>query len=150
MPLLLPVFTRCTRRVGTALVILWLGMGPGWTAEPYEPQEGDPLLEPWRLRTYPEMTGLGADCMTESSDGALWFGTSETFWRYDGFDWADHPTPLISGGSAKTLCRAADGSLYAGGPWGIIVWRGGEWSRVFPAERPGFAAVRKLVHGREG
>ncbi len=145
-----PASTFCTRLHRRVLVALLFGATWCAGSVPYQPEPGDPLLEPWRLRTFPQLSGLGAECMAEGSDGTLWFGTAETVWSYDGFEWSEHPIQLIAGGSPKTFCPGPDRSLYAGGSWGIIVLRDGEWTRFFPSERRGFADIRKLIMGRDG
>ena len=66
-------------------------------SEPYEPVYVDPLTEPWRLRTFPELNGLGAQCVAEGRDGAMWFGTLDGVWSYDGFDWVRHTGPGVPG-----------------------------------------------------
>jgi len=68
-------------------VILALGRIVCLGASPYKPASGDPMLEPWRWRTFPELNGLDAQCMTEGADGTIWFGTAEGLWSYDGIEW---------------------------------------------------------------
>jgi len=51
--------------------------------QPYTPTFADPLLEPWRWRHEEALAGLGALCMDEARDGALWFGCVGSVAHYD-------------------------------------------------------------------
>jgi PAS domain S-box-containing protein len=119
-------------------------------AAPYQPVYGDPLLEPWRWRTFPELSGLGAQCIAEGADGTLWFGTADGIWSFDGTDWVYHSNEKISGGSVTTLCRGLDGTLYAGGRWGINQFRDGKWTSLFPPSRKRFGELRKITVAPDG
>ena len=132
--------------VGLALFLA----GRGAAAEPYRPAFSDPLEEPWRWRSFPELSGLGAQCLAEAADGSIWFGTVDGAWSYDGFDWASHSTLEGLSGGVATFCRASDGTLHAGGRWGIRRLEGTSWSRAFPPQGRSFGEVRRLLAGRDG
>lgn len=70
------------------IAVLALGSLPCPGARPYQPVNGDPMLEPWRWRTFPELSGLGARCMAEGTNGTIWFGLNEGVWCYDGLQWS--------------------------------------------------------------
>ena len=55
--------------------------------EPYTPHHSNPLLEPWRWRSFPKIGGQELQCLAEDRDGNLWFGTQDGIWRYDGLEW---------------------------------------------------------------
>ena len=52
------------------LVFLLLGCGlmDGAGVEPFRPRRADPLHERWRHSIIPELSGQGAQCMTEGRD----------------------------------------------------------------------------------
>ena len=58
--------------------------------QPYTPVHPDPFLEPWRWRVFPELIGLGLECMAEDSVGNMWFGVSDGAVRYDGITWTHY------------------------------------------------------------
>jgi hypothetical protein len=72
------------------LWLLGLAMGPvapARASQPFHPTLADPVVEPWRWRTFPELSGLGLQCLTEGKDGTMWFGTADGAWSYDGLQW---------------------------------------------------------------
>ena len=136
---------RRTGRCGLwlALGVLLSGLAPTPAVAPYRPVPEDPLLEPWRWSTFPELNGLNAQCVTEGTDGRMWFGTPEGVWEFDGIHWAFHPTGLLPGN--VTLCPGPGGSLLASGRRGIARFADGRWERLFPATDLPFGEVRKLT-----
>jgi signal transduction histidine kinase len=100
------------------------------SAQPYEPVQGDPLHEPWRWRTYLDVSGLDVQCMAESPDGTMWFGTANGLWSYDGIDWMRHDTDNSVGRIVTTLTIAADGTLFAGGDAGVGQFSDGQWTQL--------------------
>lgn len=141
---------RKTVRCGwwLALGALVGGLASAPAAAPYRPVAEDPLLEPWRWSTFPELNGLNAQCVTEGTDGRMWFGTPEGVWEFDGVNWAFHPTSLLAGN--VTLCPGPGGSLLACGRSGIVRFAGGRWERLFPETALPFGEVRKLALGPRG
>jgi signal transduction histidine kinase/ligand-binding sensor domain-containing protein len=123
-------------------------------SRPYAPVVGDPLLEPWRWRTFPDLSGLDVQCMTEGADGTIWFGTANGLWSYDGFDWVKHSDNV--GRIVMTLFCDANGVLYAGGGWGISRLSNGKWTRLFTSHADTRIVntvdipVRKLACARDG
>ncbi len=119
-------------------------------SEPYQPSYVDPLTEPWRLRIFPELTGLGAQCMAEAADGTKWFGTIDGVWSYDGFDWVRHTGPGRPE-EGDSICVGPGAEVFVAANTQIFQIQDGEWSRLFP---PGSdqvrLEVRKLVSGRDG
>ncbi|HLP76018.1 MAG TPA: hypothetical protein VK327_03805, partial [Candidatus Paceibacterota bacterium] len=75
-----------------AAMTLLAGGVRGFCSKPFEPLADDPMLEPWRWRVFPELSGLGAQCMAEGADGTIWFGAPEGVWAYNGLSWIWHPT----------------------------------------------------------
>jgi PAS domain S-box-containing protein len=119
-------------------------------AEPFRPRLADPILEPWRWRTFPDLSGLGAECAVEDAEGTLWFGTPAGVWSYDGFRWVNHLSEGHRGGNAMTLCLDREGALYVGGGSRIDRLHRGVWTRALPRAGPGFAEVRKLATASDG
>ena len=108
------------------------------------------MLEPWRWRTFPELTGLDAQCMAEGADGTMWFGTFNGLWSYDGIEWGRHSTNEIVGRFVTAICSQANGSVCVGGEWGISQFSNGIWTRLLSASGTRFAAIRKLATGPDG
>ncbi|PTY03651.1 hypothetical protein DB347_20670 [Opitutaceae bacterium EW11] len=122
-------------------------------AKPYKPVFGDALLEPWRWRAFPELSGLVVQCMAEDADGKMWFGTANGLWSYDGIDWVRQANEV--GNDVTALCIRPDGHLFVGGGWGISEHQGGRWTRLFPAHAsrmpdPGEYPIRGFACGRDG
>lgn len=122
---------------------------------PYQPTFGDPLLERWRWRTFPELSGLDAQCIAEGADGTMWFGTANGLWSYDGFEWARHTANGIVGHIVMSICRHPDGTLYVGGGWGISQLSDGKWSRLLSASGGRIIdiediPIKKLALGLDG
>ena len=138
------------RIVAVLLVVLTLGSLACFGATPYQPVIGDAMLEPWRWRTFSELSGRNAQCMAEGADGTLWFGTAEGIWSFNGIDWSYHANDKVGGGSVTTLCVGPDGILYAGGRWGISRFGDGQWTRLFPVSRKRFGELRKLAIAPDG
>ncbi|MDP6040717.1 MAG: two-component regulator propeller domain-containing protein, partial [Candidatus Latescibacteria bacterium] len=101
----------------TSMLVL-LALTNCWAVQPYTPVHPDPVLEPWRWRSFPELKGLGLQCLAEDRNGNIWFGINHGVMRYDGINWTSYPTSL-SGGPVQSLCATRDGRLYAGTALGI-------------------------------
>lgn len=136
--------------LGLALVLL-LGHPAVHGARPYQPVGADPLREPWRWRTYHELRGLDLQRMVEGPDGTMWFGTGDGLASYDGIAWkrelADNNAFI---GWVAAICFEADGSLVAGGWWGLSRFHNGRWERLFPAIGLRAPDVRDLVVAPDG
>lgn len=133
-----------------ALGILAFGSKPCLGAKPFQPVYGDPLLEPWRWRTFPELSGLDVQCMADGADGTMWFGTYNGLWSYDGFDWDRHSTNEVADRFVTALCIEPNGSVYVGGERGISQFSQGNWTRLISASGSRFAAIRRFTTGPDG
>jgi signal transduction histidine kinase/ligand-binding sensor domain-containing protein len=101
--------------------------------EAYEPIRPDPLLEPWRWTSFPELKGMGLRCIAEGTDGCMWFGVNDGVLGYDGLTWRPYtPADGLHGVPVNALASAPDGSIYAGTPAGISRFADGVWHRVWP------------------
>lgn len=117
---------------------------PLWCAAvtPYTPQSIDPVLEPWRWRKHPELSGHEIRCMDEADDGTLWFGGTGGLLRYNGSeaDWIafgpDFPhresstIPLEKMWCDSVLCMP-DGSVLTIVDGRLLQWDDGAWKVVF-------------------
>jgi ligand-binding sensor domain-containing protein len=122
-----------------------------WAVRPYTPVHPDPVLEPWRWRSFPELKGLGLRCIAEAKDRAIWFGVEDGVRRYDGVKWmAFTEAEGILGSPVVALLGARDGGVYAGTPLGISRFRDGKWSRAFPPEGNLPWMVNDLLEARDG
>ena len=109
---------------------------PLLAATPYTPTYSDPILEPWRWTTYPELNGLVTRCIAEDSTGAMWFGTFDGVRRYDSITWTAYTSKdgLVEG-RVNALLTARDGSVYAGSEAGISRFKDGRWKQILPAQQ---------------
>ena len=116
------------------LVLIQLFTGtPSWGVAPHQLQQPDPVLEPWRWQSFPELKGQGLRCLAEGTDGSLWFGVENGVRRYDGVRWAAYTAADgLADAPVNALCGARDGSVYAGTDRGIFRFAEGRWGRVFP------------------
>ncbi len=113
--------------------LLTLAVSECWSVQPYSPVLSDPVLEPWRWRSFPELKGLGLRCLAEAKDGAIWFGADEGVHRYDGVEWTAYtPDDGLHDAPVMTLCATRDGSVYAGTESGISRFSEGVWHRALP------------------
>ncbi len=81
-------------------------------SRPYQPKIVDPILEPWRWRSYPELEGLTVQNMAETADGSIWFGLQYGAMHYDGLHWNrydDQNSPLAS--AVNLITQMDDGSI---------------------------------------
>ena len=130
-------------RICICLLIV-LNFSSAHAVQAYTPVQPEAMLEFWRWRTYPELKGLGLQCMAEDRDGNMWFGVDAGVVRYDGVSWTPFtPENGLLGAPVITLAAAQDGSVYAGTPIGISRYVDGKWRRVFPESGDG----RLLVFG---
>ncbi len=133
------------------LIALALVVCPAQAARPYQPVPSDPLLEPWRWRSFPDLRGLDLQCMVEAPDGTMWFGTGDGLASYDGIAWkrelADNNAYI---GWVAAICFEADGAPVAGGWWGLSRFHAGRWERLFPAIGVRAPDVRDLVVAADG
>ena len=133
----------------TILCLLWTVSA--FAVQPYTPVHPDPVLEPWRWRSFPELKGLGLRCLAEDKDGNMWFGVNDGVRVYDGVNWTAYtPQNGLLGAPVNVLLATGDGSVYAGTAWGVSRFKGGTWSRVFPLEGDLFWGIADLMEAADG
>jgi len=117
-----------------ALILLSMGAS-SWAVEPYLPRQTDPVLEPWRWQSFPELKGQGLRCLAEGADGHMWFGVEDGVRRYDGVHWTAYTAADgLADMPVNALCGARDGRVYAGTDKGVYRFDEGRWDRAFPVE----------------
>ena len=67
-----------------------------FSKEIYYPQISDPIREPWRWHSFPELSGQGVRCMTEAWDGSMWFGIDNGVVQYDGLTWTYYSSEFLA------------------------------------------------------
>lgn len=146
-----PFCLHAWTRVVVGLWLLGVGAPALSAARPYQPVSPDPLLESWRWRIFPELSGLDAQCVAAAPDGTLWFGTGDGIASYNGLEWqrelADNNAFI---GWVAAICFERDGSLVTGGWWGVSRFHAGRWARLFPAVGLPAPDVRDLVATADG
>ena len=143
------------RRIDFCLVLLaalcLLAVEDAWPARPYRPVYLDPLLEPWRWRSFPELKGLGLRCLAEAGDGSMWFGTDTGVRRYDGMGWTIYTQQDgLLGAPVDVLCAVRDGSIYAATEMGISRFGGVAWRHVFPPEGDRTWPINDVMEASDG
>ncbi len=105
---------------------------PLLASQPYQPKIADPILEPWRWRSFPELNGKGVLNMTEATDGSMWFGLQKGAMHYDGLHWTlynDQNSPFDS--EVNMITQVKDGSLYFGtSSSGLIRFSDNQWEMI--------------------
>ena len=58
---------------GLAFICIWLVLSIVETRseQPYQPVQSDPVREPWRWRTFPDLIGSGVQCIAEDNTGTI-------------------------------------------------------------------------------
>ena len=121
------------------LILLFMLCRSVGAVTPYEPVYTDPIKEPWRWQTFPELDGSGLLCIARGLDGAMWFGTNEGVVHYDGLHWTTYSLDDgLVGVPVNVLMVAQNGDVYAGSDEGIsrfhIAPNQNTWQRVFPTQ----------------
>lgn len=138
---------------------LVMGQTRLWAKKPYVPVSPDPVQEPWRWQTFPELNGLGLQCMAVGKDGVMWFGVNDGVMRYDGLSWTLFTTDDgLVGVPVIELFVADNGDVYAGSDEGISrfqlhVAKASEeqrWARVFPPKGQLPWSVYSIVESQDG
>ncbi len=114
------------------ILIIFTFVLPLFASRPYQPKMADPILEPWRWRSYPELDGKGVLNMTEAVDGSIWFGLQRGAMHYDGLNWTlyDDQNSLLDS-QVDVIAQAKDGSIYFGTSGsGLIRFSDGEWESI--------------------
>ena len=138
------------------LALAELSSSPARGSQSFQPTPGDPMLEAWRWRVFPELNGLGVQCIGEGKAGTMWFGTTEGAWCYDGLQWAAYGKTNGLPGGVDTFCTGPGGVMHAGGSWGIAWYTGKYWNPFWPFPKPGVRVARpspvikRLAMGRDG
>ncbi|MFT5367860.1 MAG: signal transduction histidine kinase/DNA-binding response OmpR family regulator [Candidatus Latescibacterota bacterium] len=129
------------KKSGQVLMLLVLLCGSAWAVLPYTPMHPDPIKEPWRWQTFPEVDGSGLLCMAMGIDGTMWFGTNEGVVHYDGLEWTTYAVDDgLVGVPVNVLMVAKNGDVYAGSDEGIsrfdsaLASKQRSWQRIFPAQ----------------
>ena len=135
----------------TILFVLALSAADCWAVRPYTPVHPDPVLEPWRWRSFPELDGLELSCIAEDRNGRMWFGADDRVTQYDGVSWSVYAQEDgIYGASARALCAAQDGSVYVGTDLGISRFKSERWSRLFPVGSDFACPIYVLIEASDG
>jgi signal transduction histidine kinase/ligand-binding sensor domain-containing protein len=103
-------------------------------ATPYTPHLPNPILEPWRWRSFPALEGYELTCSAEDADGNLWFGSREAVIRYDGLHITTFGPDQGLDGESVTAISVSDGEIYCATQQSIFHFDETHWSRIFPLE----------------
>ena len=115
------------------LYIITNSLSVAWAVKPYVPVHPDPVLEPWRWRSFPELKGLGVRCIAEDANGHMWFGTKDGVWMYNGIAWKSFGKSEGLDGLPVVAISVSDrGTIYAATIRGVFTHQTEAWHRVFP------------------
>ena len=119
--------------------------------EPYTPHHSNPLLEPWRWRSFPKIGGQELQCLAEDRDGNLWFGTQDGIWRYDGLEWTRFGVNQgLDGTPVVAIVVSPSNTIFCASGLGIYAFSGNEWTRTFPLTGDMTWFFEDLVIGKSG
>lgn len=100
--------------------------------EDYQPIGVNPLFEPWRWKSFSELSDKSIRCLAEGKDQSMWFGTGKGLYYFDGLKWAHFKDEnIVLTAPIYGLCYSHKGILYAVSPKGICHYNGGKWSTDF-------------------
>jgi len=103
--------------------------------ENYNIVEVNPLFEPWRWKSFSEISDKSIRCLAEGKDQSMWYGTAKGIYHYDGLRWVHYKdeNEVISV-PVYGLCYTRAGILYAVSPKGICHFDGQKWTTdlLFP------------------
>ena len=95
-------------------------------------ERGDPLVEPWRWRSYPELSGQRIRVVAETAQGTVFFGTRGGVWQYDGVDWREYGLTELGGSPVIALSVLPNGSVLAGTDRGVLRLDQSTWTPLYP------------------
>jgi len=99
----------------------------------YQPEHGEPILEPWRWRRFPELAGKTVECVYEAKNGVIWFGLEDGTARYDGLNWIFYNSRNgFTDAEITAICSNRKGEVFFGSRNAIYKYFKGKWTRVFP------------------
>jgi ligand-binding sensor domain-containing protein len=133
-------------------ILLFLSSLPG-SAQPFSPEQPDPVFEQWRWQSFPQLRGPGFRDVAEDREGNVWFATDSGLKRYDGLHWTDFSVDDgLHGAPINVICAARNGKVYAGSRRGISVFEHGKCrlDHLDHLEHPGSRGRDHLVGYRPG
>ncbi|MBX3424395.1 MAG: response regulator [Pirellulales bacterium] len=138
------------RHAAVAILLAWPSGHAAVAVEPFQPAYVDPLSEPWRVRVFPELSGLGANCVSEAADGTMWFGAVGGVWSYDGFDWVHHSEPDCPN-QGDSVCAGPGGEVLVAIGSFVYQFKNKQWTPLFPPHPDRIdLTFRKLVTAKDG
>jgi len=93
---------------------------------PYQPRFGDPIEEPWRWSKIEAFSEFDVTCVSESTNGHLWFGTGEGVIVYDGYE----VTESLECGRVRDIKVFGADEVYAASVDGLWRFNGVIWTRL--------------------
>jgi len=134
-----------------SLLLLILIASPLWATQPYHSTLQNPIIDPQNWQIFPELKGKGVRCITEATDGSIWFGIDQGVIHYDSINWKTYTDQDgIYGSAIDVLLTTKDGHIYAGSGIGISHYDGQSWSRVFPPTGDIPWTIHDLIETHDG
>lgn len=117
----------------------------------YKPEAGEPVLEPWRWRKFPELAGKTVESVCEAKDGVIWFGLEDGAARYDGLNWIFYNSKNgFVDAEITAICSNKKGEVFFGARNAIYKHFKGKWTKVFPLRGELNFHIYKLLVSRDG
>jgi signal transduction histidine kinase/DNA-binding response OmpR family regulator/ligand-binding sensor domain-containing protein len=136
------------------VILLFLTMAFGNTLvlgqQPYQPEQTSPLVEPWRWRPIDVLSAKGVRSMTDDSEGNMWFGLNRGIMKYDGYRWELYDKQPCLKAPIGILLNTRSGHLYAGSESGLLQFKEGRWTKIFPVSdslRIAVSSIRETADG---
>lgn len=138
-------------------LLLCCGLENTHAKSPYLVVQPDPIKEPWRWQTFPELNGFGLQCMATGKNGVMLFCIDDGVMCYDGMRWTRYTSKdgLVRG-PIHELLVAQNGDVYAGSDEGISrfasapSYDGKKWQRIFPLGGHLPWSIFSIVESRDG
>ncbi|MBK1875284.1 hybrid sensor histidine kinase/response regulator transcription factor [Pelagicoccus mobilis] len=123
-------FLNRASRCCLVLLVVFLGVR-SWAATGYVPSSPDPFQEPWRWRNLGILADEDLTCISQAPDGALWIGSAQRIFRYDGLaveeqDWIGQKGPS----GIKDILAVSNDSAYALTIDTLWFFENGKWRTI--------------------
>jgi len=136
-----------TNPVRMLIISLVYLTAPLFAVQSYQPQETDPLLNPYGRQSLIHLAGIGVHCMAEDQNGHLWLGTGKQgVYEYDGIKLR---AVGLDGLPVHTIAVAHNGSVFAGNDQGVYKLNNGHWDYVIPSESSFYWFVSEIYQSRD-
>ncbi len=110
------------------VVFLLLYSCQSFSIEYDQPFTVDPFSNITRWNSFKELSGYGLNCMGQSCDSTMWFGTDKGAVSYDGINWVLHNNALgLRNLEIVTFLSCSNGEFFAANNSGLTLFNNNTW-----------------------